>query len=245
MMTSKTPPYHAIISSDWNECLAPCGPFDSMVFCYPELRAPLARLFRQYTANRLTLPEAMARIGVRLPGPISLTDMDRYLKHAFEPYTGVVALIEWCAQQQILFMINTTGMTGYFQRAIAKGLLPQVPVLAAHGFIRYPRQASDPPRLLEVIDIQDKARHTQHTMTEYGIAPERIVLIGDSGGDGPHFAWGAERGAYLIASMVKPSLTAYCRRAGIQIDHHLGRATDATAVDFRTLIPLIQHRLNG
>lgn len=29
--------YRAMISSDWNECLAPCGPFDAIAFTYPDL----------------------------------------------------------------------------------------------------------------------------------------------------------------------------------------------------------------
>jgi hypothetical protein len=31
--------YKGMISSDWNECLAPCGPFDPIAFAYPELKA--------------------------------------------------------------------------------------------------------------------------------------------------------------------------------------------------------------
>jgi hypothetical protein len=27
----------AIVASDWNECLAPCGPFDPIPFAYPRL----------------------------------------------------------------------------------------------------------------------------------------------------------------------------------------------------------------
>ena len=48
--------FKAIVSSDWNECLAPCGPFDSISFAYPELREALTGIFKQYTAN--TIPHA-------------------------------------------------------------------------------------------------------------------------------------------------------------------------------------------
>ncbi len=33
--------YKAMVSSDWNECLAPCGPFDFISFAYPRLEAEL------------------------------------------------------------------------------------------------------------------------------------------------------------------------------------------------------------
>ena len=33
--------YKAIISSDWNECLAPTGPFDPIAFVYPEIKPRL------------------------------------------------------------------------------------------------------------------------------------------------------------------------------------------------------------
>ena len=243
MISSTSSAYHAIISSDWNECLAPCGPFDSFVFSYPELQPQLDHVFRQYTANRITLPAAISQLAALLPAAISRAEMDRYLDQAFETYTGVPALIEWCARQHILFMINTTGMVGYFQRAMAKALLPQVPVLAAHRYLQYPPQASDPPLLLDLTDIPDKARHTQKVVNIHTIPMERVILIGDSGGDGPHFAWGADQGAYLIASMAKPSLTAYCHKAGINIDYHFGNIAADTRIDFRNLIPVIQQHL--
>ncbi len=39
-------PYRAILSSDWNECLAPCGPFDLIAFNYPEHQEALTAVFR-------------------------------------------------------------------------------------------------------------------------------------------------------------------------------------------------------
>ncbi len=46
--------------------------------------------------------------------------------------------------------------------------------------------------------------------------------MGDSGGDGPHFEWGADKGAFLIGSMTKPSLESFCQTRGINIDLHFG-----------------------
>ncbi|MGA8831743.1 MAG: hypothetical protein ACLQT6_17200 [Desulfomonilaceae bacterium] len=44
--------YKAIVSSDWNECLAPSGPFDPISFTYPDLEPELSDLFAQYTGNQ-------------------------------------------------------------------------------------------------------------------------------------------------------------------------------------------------
>lgn len=46
--------------------------------------------------------------------------------------------------------------------------------------------------------------------------------MGDSGGDGPHFEWGARMGATLIGSMTKPSLKGYCDERNIKINHFFG-----------------------
>ena len=46
--------------------------------------------------------------------------------------------------------------------------------------------------------------------------------MGDSGGDGPHFEWGAETGAFLIGSMTKPSLKSFCQTRDIRIDSQFG-----------------------
>ena len=50
-MTSK---YNGMVSSDWNECLAPCGPFDPISFAYPELEAGLSVIFGKYTRRVVT-----------------------------------------------------------------------------------------------------------------------------------------------------------------------------------------------
>ena len=117
--------YKAIISSDWNECLAPCGPFDFIAFTFPE------------------------------------------------PH--------------------------------------------------YPKAASDPEQTYPLFETTGKAKHTQDVAHRMGVPLNRIIIMGDSGGDGPHFKWGAESGAFLIASMAKLSLQQYCQKEGIQPDCFFGR----------------------
>jgi len=77
--------------------------------------------------------------------------------------------------------------------------------------------------------------------------------MGDSGGDGPHFKWGAVNGAFLIANMAKPSLKRYCGQKNISIQTHFGPsyATGQTRdldkemqVDFMDLAPVIDDLLN-
>ncbi|MDD5205034.1 MAG: hypothetical protein PHS17_06415 [Desulfobacterales bacterium] len=213
--------YRAFCSSDWSECISPNGPFDFIVFVYPNLKPELSEIFRKYTANEITLSEATNRISAILPGPITQDDMDAYLEDCFETYQGVPDLIEWCETKQILFMINTTGMQGYFQRAAAKGFLPKVPVISANPMIRYPATETD-PAFYDLMEIQDKPRNTEAVMRSLGIHPGKIILMGDSGGDGPHFEWGAEAGAFLIGSMTKWSLDRYCSKRGISIDLRFG-----------------------
>jgi len=123
--------FKAVFSSDWSECLSPNGPFDPIVFNYPELQEELTRIFKQYTGNVITLKKAVESIHGLLPGGLTLEQMDAYLESSFSTYTGVPELIEWCLERGILFMINTTGTQGYFQRAFAKDLLPKVSVVAA------------------------------------------------------------------------------------------------------------------
>lgn len=222
-MKMKHRKYHAICSSDWNECLAPCGPFDFIFFAYPGLKTELSNIFKKYTANEITLSEATNRISAILPGPITQDDMDAYLEDCFETYQGVSDLIEWCETKQILFMINTTGMQGYFQRAAAKGFLPKVPVISANPMIRYPAMETD-PAFYDLMEIQDKPRNTEAVMQSLGIDSRRVILMGDSGGDGPHFEWGAKAGAFLIGSMTKWSLDRYCSKRGIGIDLRFGHS---------------------
>ncbi|MBW2202038.1 MAG: hypothetical protein JRF71_14625 [Deltaproteobacteria bacterium] len=183
--------YKAIVSSDWNECLAPCGPFDFISFNHPELAVDLATIFQQYTGNMISLGEAACQIQDLLPVPITNEQMDVYLDKSFITYKGVPELIEWCSIKNILFMINTTGMVGYFQRIFAKNLLPPVPVVSAHPMIRFPERKSDPPSLYDLLEIQDKSKNTAAVVRSFNIPPEKIIVMGDSGGDGPHFEWGA------------------------------------------------------
>jgi hypothetical protein len=240
--------YKAILSSDWNECLAPCGPFDAIMFTYPALATDLEGVFRQYTNNRMTLGAAAEKIGTLLPAPLTPRQMDAYLDAEFCTYTGVPELIQWCLSREILFMINTTGMIGYFQRIFAKGLLPQVPVLAAHPMIRYLPEDTDPPTVLPLLETPDKGRHTESVAREAGVPFHRVGVMGDSGGDGPHFEWGARVGAYRIGSMTKTSLMRYCRDRGIPIHHQFGPGgadgeipsrRAEMAVDFMGLTPIL------
>jgi hypothetical protein len=248
-----TTPYKAIVSSDWSECLSPGGPFDCLAFNHPEIKGNLTAVFRQYTGNQISLGQAAAKIKILLPDPISVDQMDAYLDVSFATYTNVPDLIQWCLDNQILFMINSTGMIGYFQRVLAKKLLPPVPVLSAHPLIRYPKGNSDPNHVFEIFETRDKAQNTKTLARSLGIEPDKIVLIGDSGGDGPHFEWGAESGAYLIGSMTKPSLDSYCREKDITINQRFGPdysneekddQTTEMALDFMDLAPEIDRILS-
>ena len=122
----------------------------------------------------------------------------------------------------ILFMLNSTGMIGYFQRVFAKKLLPPVAVLSAHPMIRYPSEESDPGHILELFETADKGRNTAAVAKTLGIGTNRIILMGDSGGDGPHFQWGSKVGAYLVGSMTKASLDSYCTQNNIRIHQRFG-----------------------
>lgn len=221
-MMEKNMSYRAIFSSDWNECLAPTGPFDMISFHYPGLSPDLKTIFEQYTGNIISLREATGKIRKILPGPITEDQMDAYLDQSFITYKGVPDLIEWCKGQGILFMINTTGMAGFFQRVFAKGLLPPVPVIFAHPMILYTERNNDTFHLIPLLEIRDKWKNTEKIVQSFKIPPNKIILVGDSGGDGPHFQWGAERGAFLIGSMSKPSLKGYCQKRNIAIDLFFG-----------------------
>jgi 2-hydroxy-3-keto-5-methylthiopentenyl-1-phosphate phosphatase len=214
--------YKAMVSSDWNECLAPCGPFDFISFAYPRLKSDLDSIFRQYTGNLISLGEAAGQIRELLSEPITPDQMDAYLDESFTTYTGVPELIEWCASNNVLFMINTTGMIGYFQRIFAKTLLPPVPVVSAHPMISYPQNTSGSLCVYELLETRDKGKNTAEVARSLAMPAAKIILLGDSGGDGPHFEWGAAKGAFLIGSMTKPSLDAYCRKKNIEIDLRFG-----------------------
>jgi len=214
--------YKAIISSDWNQCLAPCGPFDPIMYNYPDLTSDLTAIFKKYTGNIISLGSAIERINTLIPKAISVKQMDDYLENTFTTYKGVPELIDWCEKNNILFMINTTGMLGYFQRIFAKELLPTIPVISANSMIRYPHMANDPSQIYDLHEIQDKGKNTSRAMKYFGIPENKIVMMGDSGGDGPHFEWGKRQMAYMIGSMAKSSLLEYCNKRNIKINHYIG-----------------------
>jgi len=249
-MQAKNIPYKAIVSSDWSECLAPCSPFDCISFNYPQLTAELETIFKQYTSNMISLGEAAHKIETLLPAPLTIEQMDAYLDKSFSTYRGVPQLIEWCLCKEILFMINTTGMTGYFQRIFAKSLLPRVPALSAYGMIRYPKQHSDPDVIFELFEIKDKGKNTEAAVRFFNIPFNKIIIIGDSGGDGPHFEWGAKTDALLIGSMTKPSLDKYCLKKNIDINVRFGSSETADEkeklknemqIDFMDLVARIEN----
>jgi len=250
---TKTPAkYRALISSDWNECLAPCGPFDFISFTYPSLDPSIKKTFKAYTSNHIPLSEAIRRIAALLPQTITEDQMDAYLDDCFLTYRGVTELIQWCSKQNILFMINTTGMQGYFQRVFKKGLLPEVPVASAHPMIKFEEKGRTFCRYQDLFETRDKPLNTQKIMGKYDIGAVKTIVIGDSGGDGPHFVWAAENGAMRIGSMTKVSLEAFCRRSRVSIDRRFGlsyapgeqRNPEAEmAFDFQDLVPDLADRL--
>ncbi len=246
-------PYIGMISSDWNQCLAPCGPFDVFAHHHPGLRPQLDRIFRQYTSNATTLGQAADGIRKLLPAPLTKQQMDVYLRERFETYAGVEELITWCREHRILFMVNTTGMAGYFQRALALNLLPAFEVLSAHPLVRYDQSAADPELMLDLLEITDKARHTAAVAERFNIQPDKIVIMGDSGGDGPHFEWGARNGATLIGSMTKTSLSRYCDEHSVKItkqfghSYAIGEVVDLEkerAYNFTELIGLVERAID-
>jgi len=244
--------YRGLISSDWSECLSPNGPFDFMSFVYPELRSDLASIFKQYTGNEIALSEAMKRCKRLLPAPVNADQMDAYLDEQFAHYTGVPELIEACLFRNILFMINTTGSMGYFQRVFCKKLLPRVSALSAHPGLVFPAGESDPKTLFELQEISDKPVNTALAAKKFQVSPQNILVMGDSGGDGPHFKWAHDQKALCVASMAKPSLKLFCAREHISIGHFIGisyqegeprRQTEEMQVDFRELVAFIDDRL--
>jgi 2-hydroxy-3-keto-5-methylthiopentenyl-1-phosphate phosphatase len=221
-MQAENKMYKALVSSDWRDCLAPCSPFDCISFNYPQLTTELKTIFEQYTGNLIPLGEAAHKIQALLPAKLTTEQMDAYLDNSFSTYKGVPELIEWCLSKDILFMINTTAMTGYFQRIFAKSLLPRIPALSAHPMVRYPQQHSDPNVIFDLFEIKDKGTNTEAAVRYYKIPFNKIILMGDSGGDGPHFEWGKKAGAFLIGSMIKPSLEKYCLQKNVNINVRFG-----------------------
>jgi len=245
----KIPKYKALISSDWSECLSPSGPFDVVSFTYPYLEPEVKRIFRAYTGNLIPLSEANRQIEALLLQPVTEAQMDSYLDECFSTYCGVADLIEWCNSKDILFMINSTGMQGYFQRMFSKGLLPVVHVVSANPAIKFKEDNTIDCEWHDLSEIQDKPKNTMKLMHSLNLSPGKVVIIGDSGGDGPHFEWGAKTGATLIGSMTKWSLKHYCSERGIKINLHFGPFYGKGEMrdeklekntDFNDLIPIIE-----
>ncbi|MGC8658652.1 MAG: hypothetical protein ACP5U1_06220 [Desulfomonilaceae bacterium] len=245
--------YRAIISSDWNECLAPSGPFDPIAFIYPNLRSQLATIFSKYTGNEIPLSHAVASISQILPAPLTIEQMDTYLDNSFSIYKGVFEFLEWAKSENILFMINTTGMQGFFQRAITKGLIPDVPLVAANPMLSFTNDSNKHRYRFVVLETSDKPKNTVGAAEAFKIPYGRIVVIGDSGGDGPHFEWGASIGALLIGSMPKYSLRKYCEERNIEIQqcfgvkysHGQSRVLhEEMKFDFMELVPIVEAFLN-
>jgi hypothetical protein len=149
-------------------------------------------------------------------------------------------------------MINTTGVIGYFQRVFARGLLPRVPVISAHPMVRYSANPSDPGRIYDLFEIQDKAINSHAVIRALGIPAGKVILMGDSGGDGPHLEWGSKTGAFLIGSMTKASLDDYCRLNHIRLDLRFGidyskaehrDRPDEVRINFMDLAPRIEEFL--
>lgn len=211
-----------MVSTDWNECLSPMGPFDPVIFTYPGLKSDLVSVFSRYTGNEITLSAAVQRVRELMPQPLSARQMDAYLEKHFATYTGVAKFIKWCGENNVFFMINTTASIGFFQRVFKKGLLPGISGLSAHPGFFYEPSETDPEEIYELMEITDKSKNTRMAARLHDIPFKKIMIVGDSGGDGPHFEWGASKGAFLTGSMTKWSLETFCRKRGIHINLYFG-----------------------
>lgn len=216
--------FQYLVSSDWSECLSPNGPFDPLIHVWPELESDLTRTFSSYTSNEISLSRAIEEIQALLPRELTSRDMDAFLRERFAAYNGLSRLINWCLSRGAAFMINSTGPMGYFQRAMANGFLPRIPLLSAHPFLQYPSAETDPEHIFPLREIEDKGVNTQAALDALDIPPQNAAVVGDSGGDGPHFAWAAERGALRIGVNTKSSLESYCAERGITIHSRVGVA---------------------
>jgi hypothetical protein len=90
-------------------------------------------------------------------------------------------------------------------------------------------------------------------MKSFHLSSNEVIIMGDSGGDGPHFQWGAGINAFLIANMIKPSLRRYCEQNNISIHTQFGPAyangeikdlDKEMQVNFMDLAPIIEYFLN-
>ena len=240
--------YNGMVSSDWSQCLSPSGPFDPLIYLYPDLRPELSLIFKQYTGNEITLGHAIDQVNAMLPGWPSYDQLDLYLEACFETYAGVPELIRWCRRNGILFMVNTTGFAAYFQRVLTKGLLPPIDVLSAQSKWHFGSGQTAPIHQADLKEVEDKAHNSAAIAKKFSIPNNKIVLMGDSGGDGPHFEWGATIGATLIGSMTKPSLRKFCSDRQISIHHQTGHTYQSgesisidkeSRYDFRSVIDIL------
>ncbi len=245
--------YKALFSSDWSECLSPNGPFDPLAYIYPDLLPELEKVFREYTSNQITLQVAVQCIRKSASNLLTMEQMDSYLDAEFKTYNGVIELIEWCRSNDVLFMLNTTGTQGYFQLAVSKGFLPKIPIIAANPFISYPGNAPREAYQFQVNEIADKGVNTRAAMDKFGFSAPHVIIMGDSGGDGPHFEWAAKHHIFKIASMAKYSLQSFCDTRSIEIDYFFGlkyakgQSRDVMReleFDFEDLTAMIQSRIN-
>ncbi len=246
--------YNGMISSDWSQCLSPNGPFDPLMYLYPDLTPDLNQIFNAYTSNEITLGRAIGQVSAMLPGWPSSDQLDLYLDACFETYVGVPELIRWCRQNKILFMVNTTGFAAYFQRVFSRRLLPSVDVVSAQSKWGFSKKSDAAMDLIELQEIDDKPRNTAAIARKFSIPDQRIIVMGDSGGDGPHFEWGATIGATLIGSMTKPSLRRYCSGRKITISHRVGHTYQTgepvstekeREYDFRSVIDILAAAIAG
>ena len=214
--------FKGIISTDWSECLSPNGPFDPISFCFPELKEELKKIFFKYTSNQIDLSNAIRRIEALIPHKITEEMMDEYLKSEFKTYRNVPQFIEWCMENNILFMINSTGSKGYFQFVLENYLIPPVPIVSCNPFIDFSSKNFQDTIWLDIKEIHDKPTNTQTILKRFGLSPKDLIIMGDSGGDGPHFEWGWKAGAHLISIMKKGSLERYCKERNIELDVEFG-----------------------
>jgi hypothetical protein len=214
--------FHYLVASDWSECLSPNGPFDPLIHAWPDLKSDLGQIFARYTANEISLSLAVEELQARLPGELPSRGMDAFLEERFAAYANLSELIHWCLDRGIAFMINSTGSMGYFQRALALGLLPRIPLLSAHPFLRYAPEDSDPENIFELHETEDKPKNTRTAQELLDVPAHRTAVVGDSGGDGPHFAWAMKTGALRIGINTKASLETYCAERGIEINARVG-----------------------
>jgi hypothetical protein len=119
--------------------------------------------------------------------------------------------------------------------------------------IRYPKSDSDPLHIYDLFETADKSKNTESAMKSFNLSSNKVIIMGDSGGDGPHFKWGAENSGFLIANMTKPSLRRYCEQNDISIHTQFGPSyADGEArdmgkemqVDFMDLTPVIENFLD-